>query len=328
MKHNRVGLGTFPLAGVFSKISKEEAKDIVRAFLDNGGYYIDTAPLYGFGYVEELLGEVLRKYSREKYFIITKCAYVDVEGKTFQTVQRGVKYGEVLRECERSLKKLGLEYVDLYIVHSPDPVTQFDETMQALVDLQKQGKIKEIGVSNVNLLELKEYNKIGKVSYIQNRFSIINRSIDNKLSGYLKDRNINLIPYNVLERGQLTGRVNEGFHLKDGDMRANLTDWREDRLMLVSEWIKESLGPIAKELGVTIGQLAIAWTLHQPFVGFPIVGVTNTKYLLINMKSNDVVLSKEILDRLDGAYLKLEDQIQSTFHTSVREYRGLNDKYY
>src|SRR3989344_9210303 len=176
-KRNRVGLGTFPLAGVFSPVTKTKAKRVVQKFLDEGGYYIDTAPLYGFGEVEILLGDALKKYSRNQFYITTKCGYIDVEGKTFQTIQKSGKYKDVVRECERSLKRLQLDYVDLYFVHSPDPDTPFDETMEALFKLQKDGKIKEIGVSNVNLEELKEYNKFGNVKYIQNRFSLINHSI-------------------------------------------------------------------------------------------------------------------------------------------------------
>src|SRR3972149_2862748 len=96
------------------------------------------------------LGEALRDYSREKYYIATKCGYVDVKGKTFHTVQKSGRYEDVIAECEKSLKRLRTDYIDLYFVHWPDPITPFDETMSALIKLQKDGKIKEIGISNVN----------------------------------------------------------------------------------------------------------------------------------------------------------------------------------
>ena len=208
-KINRVGLGTFPLAGVFNTIKLQDSKSIIRSFIDKGGYYIDTAPMYGFGEVEKILGSVLKKYQRDKYFIATKCGYINVEGKTFQTIQKSGKYSDVIRECERSLKRLNIDYIDLYFMHSPDPNIPISEKLKALSKLQDEGKIKEIGVSNVNLDELKEYNKTGKIKFIQNRFSLINRSIDLKLQKYLLDNKIQLVPYQVVERGQLTRKMLE-----------------------------------------------------------------------------------------------------------------------
>jgi len=326
---NRVGLGTFPLASVFSKITTKQAEDLVRLFLDKGGYYVDTAPLYGFGEVEELLGRVLKDYPRESYYLVTKCGYIDVEGKTFQTVQKSGKYDDVIRECERSLKRLGLDFIDLYFVHSPDPNTPFDEAMKALVKLRDEGKIKEIGVSNVNLEELKEYNKNGDVKYIQNRYSLINQSINKDFARYLLDKNIKLVPYQVIDRGQLTGKVYEGVgNLKDGDLRIGRSDWEPERLNVIAEWSKSKLALIAKKLGITLGQLSVAWALHQKYMGFVIVGVTNPEYVPINLKANDVVLSKEILSEIDSAYQVLETEIKNKFGMSIREFRGLNEKYY
>ena len=144
MNKNRVGLGTFPLADVFSHITKDGAKALIKQFIDKGGYYIDTAPMYGFGEVENLLGEALSTYSRDKFYMVTKCGYIDVEGKTFQTIQKSGKYDDVIRECERSLQRLKLDYIDLYFMHSPDPKTPIEETLRAMEKLQADGKIKEI----------------------------------------------------------------------------------------------------------------------------------------------------------------------------------------
>lgn len=231
---NRVGLGTFPLAGVFSKITKDKAKDVVRTFLKSGGYYIDTAPMYGFGEVEKILGDVLKEFQRDQFYLITKCGYKDVEGKTFQTIPRGATHDDVIRECDTSLKRLKQDFIDLYFVHSPDPITPFSETMETLYKLQEQGKIREIGVSNVNLKELREYNKNGRVKFIQNRFSLINRSIDRELEKYLLDNKIGLVPYQVIDRGQLTGSVIEGMKLHDGDLRIGRSDWEPEQYALVA----------------------------------------------------------------------------------------------
>ena len=326
---NRVGLGTFPLAGVFSKISEDKAKDIVRQFINNGGYYIDTAPMYGFGEVEVLLGEVLKNFPRDKFYLATKCGYIDVEGKTFQTIQKSGKYDDVVRECDRSLKRLCLDYIDLYFMHSPDPDTPADETMKALSRLQEQGKIKEIGVSNVNLAELKEYNKTNKVRFIQNRFSLINRSIDKELEQYLVSKKIGLIPYQVIDRSQLTSKVFEGVeNLREGDLRIGRSDWLPERIDVISDWVKENLSPIAKKLGVTIGQLSIAWALHQKYLSFVIVGVTNPEFIPINLRANDIVLSDDIISEINNAYTQLENLIKEKYSQTIREFRGLNEKYY
>lgn len=327
-KKNRVGLGTFPLASVFSKISKDEAKDVVRKFVNEGGYYIDTAPMYGFGDVEYLLGEVFKEFPRDRYFIATKCGYIDVEGKTFQTIQKSGKYNDVIKECDVSLKRLGIDIIDLYFMHSPDPNIPIEETLKALEKLQEQGKIKEIGVSNVNLEELKEYNKTGKVRYIQNRFSLINKSINSQLEQYILQNNIKLVPYQVVDRGQLTGSVIEGIQLKDGDLRIGRSDWDADKYNLISDWSKNNLLPIAKKIGITLGQLSMAWALHQSYLGFLIVGVTNPEYIAINLAANNISLSNEMLKEIDNAYLKLENEVKTKYGQSIREFRGLNEKYY
>lgn len=260
--------------------------------------------------------------------MITKCGYIDVEGKTFQNVQKSCKFDDVIRECEKSLKRLKIDVIDLYFVHSPDPNTPFNETMEALLKLKKQGKIKELGVSNVNLEELKEYNKTGKVSYIQNRFSLINRSIDDEFKKYLLEHNIKQIPYQPIERSQLSDRALGQIKLREGDLRIGRPDWESLQLKTTSGWVKEKLHPIAKRLGIAIEQLVIAWELYQNYIGFVIVGATNTNQVLNNLKGDKIKLSDSILKQLDEVYKDLESQIEKEYGQSVREFRGLNEKFY
>lgn len=325
---NRVALGTFPLANVFSKVTTSDAKKIVEEFLNNGGYFIHTAPLYSFGEVEKLLGRTLRKYPRERFYLSTMCGYIDVEGKTFATVKKSGKFKDVIKECERSLRRLGLDYIDLYFNHSPDPNTPFSETMDALSKLQDEGKIKNIGVSNVTLTELKEYNQTGKVKFVQNRFSLINRSIDRGFAKYLLDNKIGLVPYQPIERGQLTGKMLEKYTLKSEDLRIGRPDWEDEKVKVVADWVKKSLKPIADKIGITIGQLAIAWTLHQQYVSFSLVGTTNIKQMLVNLKADKVKLDREMLNQLEKVYKELENNIESSYETTIREFRGLNEKFY
>lgn len=291
---NRVGLGTYPFAGVYNPISRDQAKEIVKIFIEKDGYYIDTAPVYGFGEVEILLGEVLKNYTREKYYISTKCGYIDVVGKTYQTVQKSAKYEDIILECERSLKRLQTDYIDLYLVHWPDAHTPFEETMRALFKLQKEGKIRAIGASNVTLGQLREYNIRGGVKFIQNRFSVIHRSISQEMETYLIDRAIQLVPYHVIDRGLLTEKVFE----KKGNL-------------VIENWVKTSLSPIAKRLGITLAQLAIAWALRQTFTGFVIVGATSSTHIKTNAEAGANVLSDASYQEIEKAYKTLENTIES-----------------
>ena len=325
---NRVGLGTFPLVGVFKEIDKESAKNIVRQFINEGGYYIDTAPNYGFGYMETLLGEVLKEFPRDKYYLITKCGYIDVEGKTFQTLVKSSKYEDVIREFDRSLTRLGMDYIDLYMVHNPDKNTPFDETMRALTKLRDEGKIGKIAVSNVSFEELNKFNENGDISYVENRFNLISRSLSPEFEKYLIVKNIKLIPYHLLDIGMLTGIAFENYKLRPGDMREILKYWSQENQDLIFAWVREKLAPIAKKLGITIGQLNIAWALKQKFIDFVIVGTTNPKYLTINLNANKIELSKETVDELENIYKELETDIKSKFGKSIREFRGFNDKFY
>ncbi len=321
---NRVGLGTFPFAGVFNRITKDAATLIVKEFIDKGGYYVDSAPLYGFGEVEAWLGEALKGYPRESYNIATKCGYVDVEGKTFQTVRKSARFHEVIAECEKSLKRLRLSYIDIYWVHSPDPITPFEETIHALLTLKKEGKIREIGVSNVTLGKLREYNKSGDVKYVQNRYSLLNRSILREFQVYMRRNSIQLIPYQVIDRGQLTGKVFEDLgNLHADDLRKGRSDWQPNTLEVVSNWVKSSLFPIADRLGITIGQLSIAWALSKTFVDFVIVGMTNPKYVEVNLKANSIELTKETIKDIDEKYRELEAAIQLKYGKTIAEFRGI-----
>ncbi len=325
IRNNKVGLGTFPLVGVFNPISSNEAELIVRQFLDEGGYYIDAAPLYGNGQVESLLGKVLTKIPRDKFYLITKTVkMVDENGKYFMSG----KYGEILRGMDYSLDRLGLSYVDQLMIHKPADDASVDETLGAMEELQKMGKIRDLAVSNVNLEELKQYNKSGKIKVVENSFSMINRSVNEDLGTYLVEKEIKLLPYHLLEIGQLTDMALQKINLRTEDLRNKVPYWNDENQKVIFEWVRHELAPIAQELDVTISQLNIAWALQQKFIDFVIIGTTNPKYLSINLKANDIKLDKSTLEKLEKAYLKLETLVKDKYGKTMREFRGLNEKYY
>jgi len=322
---NKIGLGTFPLVGVFNEINPKDAENIVRHFLDNGGYYIDTAPMYGNGEIEKLLGRVLKDYPRDKFYLISKTVYnIDNDGQLFKSG----KYRDIIEQIDNSLSRLGVTYLDQLMVHSPDKNVEIDETLSAIEKIQSDGKAISLAVSNVDLDELKKYNKNGNIKYVQNRFSFISRSIDSEFEKYLIDNNIKLIPYHLLEIGLLTGIAFEDYKLRNGDLREKLPYWNIENQKLIFEFVREKLSPISKRLGITIGQLNMSWALSQKIIDFIIVGTTKTKYLDINLKADEIKLGQETLAELENIYLDFETSIKEKYSMTVREFRGLNEKYY
>jgi methylglyoxal reductase len=316
----RVGLGTFPLAGVFSTVSNRQAQSIVDRFFDLGGYYIDTAPVYGLGQVETLLGKLLRNRPRDSYYLTSKCGWI--WGADKQPTLSG-RHQDVIAECEKSLSRLGVDYFDLYMSHVPDPDTPFEETMGALESLRSQGKIRDIGVSNVSLDQLERYDRERLVDVVQNRFSLLNRSLTPPFIEFCAERGIGVVAYQVIERGLLTERAPSGLELREGDLRHKKPEFAESVRQVVGKWVGSNLKPIAADVGVSTSALAIWWTLQQPTVAYPICGATKPYQVDQNMKAIALKPPDGLLERINECYQILAEQIHRDHSMSVREYMGL-----
>jgi len=315
-----IGLGTFPLAGVFSPVSSPDAADIVRTFLNLGGKYIDAAPIYAFGEAESLLGKILRDIPRSQYYIASKWGYVWDESKRPRLSGR---YDDVIAECEKSLQRLQIAEIDLYMSHVPDQNTPFEETMGAALDLQKQGKIKDIGVSNVTLEQLKEYNKYGPIKFVQNRFSLLNQSLSYDFIDYCREHGIGVTPYQVIERGLLTDAVMRGIELREGDLRNTKPEFANEFRRVIGQWVGEYLKPIADDLETSVSVLAIWWTMQQPAIALCICGSTKRIQVINNLKARKLTVHDDTLDRIDTSYQTLVDTIKRNYSMSVREFMGL-----
>ncbi len=316
---NGIGLGTFPFASPFTPVDGKTAGSILDAYLNGGGRYIDTAPTYGLGKVEELLGELLTKYPRDRFFINTSCGHV----RDGEKLRLSGKYNDVLKECDESLRRLHLDYVDLYISHVPDPETPFTETMRALEEIKKVGKAKHIGVSNVTLEQLQEYNASGSVEFVQNRFSLINQDLPSAFQDYCKANNIGVIAYQVLDRGLLTDSVLKKLALGENDLRRRKPEFRENVVREIGAWVGESLQPIAADANINVSTLAIWWALQQPSVALCQCGATNLKQVQQILKVPELQPMPEVLVDVDAAYGLLEKRIRDRFSQSVREFTGL-----
>lgn len=323
--HNRVGLGTFPLSSVFNPISSEKAENLVKSFIENDGYYFDVAPLYGTGEIESLLGRSLKGVPRDQYYLGSKTIkHVDSNGKLFKSG----KYQDVIEQIDNSLRRLNTDYVDLLMIHQPVDDALIEETLSAMEQLQKEGKVKELAVSNVNLEELKAYNKTGKIRYVQNRFSMISRSLSLEFEKYLIDNKIYLLPYHLLEIGLLSDSTLTDYKLRKGDLREQLPYWNRENQEVICQWVRESLSPIANKVSCTISQLNIAWALQQPFIDYVVVGTTREDNLKINLKANEIKLPLEAIKEIEARYDELARFVKENYGQSMREFRGLNEKFY
>lgn len=329
---NRVSLGSLALSGWFGKISPDESRKLVYSFIKMGGYYIDTAPLYGFGLIEEMIGKSLKTIARQNYFLITKCGFSNLE--TCQSIAQAKKfhkdlsYAAVIKDCESSLKRLNTDYIDLYCIHTRDLNTPISETARALAELKARGKIIQIGICNSTLEEVIELKKYVSVNYIQNRFSLVNRSLDRRYEQYLLKNGIYLTPYRVIEAGLLAQYGDDRVTLATTDIRVQKPDWQEVPRMVLSQWFTRKLSPIANDLGVSPAQLCIAWSLNQPVVKFAIVGATTSAQLINNLYASEIKLDKQIKNRVEKVYQDLVQQVRREYNQSLRVFRGLNFRYY
>ncbi|KAA3641010.1 MAG: aldo/keto reductase [Bacteroidetes bacterium] len=303
LKFGKIGLGTHPFSNVFGRINETEVKKIVYKYLDLGGKYIHTAPYYKG--VDPILKKVLKEVPRNSYYLGTLCL------KDRQGLKSG-KYDAIIEQCEDSLMELGVDHLDLLMPSSArGSDAPYAETMGALVDLKKQGKIRSIGVCNVNLEQLKEFNKNGDVSFVQNRFSFIDRSFSQEFIDYCEANQIFFIPYNVIEWGLLTNKILKGINLKNDDFRKKLSImFNEEPLSVLTDWALNYLKPIANKYQTSIEAMAICWVMNQKQVSTPVIGATKTEQLVSSMQALNLEHPSEIINQLERVYSILVETVQ------------------
>jgi methylglyoxal reductase len=318
--HNGIGLGTFPFANVFTKISEGDHERIVHAFIDEGGKYIQTAPYYHGVY--EILAPILRGFPRDAYYLATSCVKNRAGDCKWD-------YHSIIEQCDDSLKHLGIDFIDFLFTSDPNPSdpdpsnTSFEETMTAMRDLQKQGKVSDIGVANVTLDELKKYNGSQDVRYVQNRFSLINRTFDSEWRAYCTENSIGFIPFETIERGMLTTKGLTLFPLSDDDFRRKKPEFRDEARQLVRDWVEDYLHPIAASMGISIEALVIWWTLQQPNIAACAVGATNTDEVRRNFLALHMQGQPGTVDLVEQAYAALEAEVEDRYSTSVQKFLGI-----
>jgi aryl-alcohol dehydrogenase-like predicted oxidoreductase len=263
-----VCIGCWVMGGEFWG-GAEDADSIaaVQRALDVGMTFIDTAPVYGLGRSEEVVGKAIEG-RRDQAAIATKVGLVwDENGK----VSNCLKRDSIFREVEDSLKRLNTDVIDLLQAHWPDPNTPIQESHGAMVELYAQGKIRAIGVSNYNVAQMKECLMIGPLHSLQPPYSMLNRKIESDILPFCLSNNIAVLAYSPLQQGLLTGKITEGYVYREGDQRLNNPWFRGEKLAAVQAFL-DKLRPYAQRHGVSLSQLVINWTVHQPGVTVAIVG--------------------------------------------------------
>lgn len=288
------------------------AADAIRRAVDVGMNAIDTAPIYGCGRSEEVVGEALRG-RRERALILTKCGmrWDRTDGPlSFRSevpdlgkiaVHMVLKAEAIVQEVERSLKRLRTDYIDLYQCHWPDPTTPPEETMKALVRLKEAGKIRAIGLCNSTPALLAEFGKHGPVASEQPRYSPLDRKIERDLLPYCRDHDIATIVYSPIEQGVLTGKVTLDRKYAEDDERP-ARPWFQPRNLTRVLAALEEAKPIARDLGATLAKLCIAWVNAQPGVTASIVGARTPAQVDENAGAGALRLSPEVVARLTKIY--------------------------
>lgn len=244
-KVSRIGLGTWAIGGwMWGGTDEKESIATIRHALDLGINLIDTAPVYGFGVAEEIVGKALKKHGKRDQIIIATKAGLSWENK--QKVFRDSRKNTIYREIEDSLKRLQVDYIDLYLIHWPDPLTPFSETADALQHLLKEGKIRAIGVSNFSVEQMEAFKKSGPLHSLQSPYNIFEREIEAKELAYCLKKDIAVLGYGSLCRGLLTGKKTKGTEFKGDDLRKADPKFIEPRY---SQYLKcvEHLDAWAKE---------------------------------------------------------------------------------
>jgi len=309
--------GAFAIGGTMW--GGNEMKDSIaslRASIDNGVTTIDTAPFYGYGLSEEMVGEAIKGRDRSKIQILTKFGLVwdgsnGGRGDFFFDAEKDghpvkiYKYASrenVIKETEEALRRLGTDYIDLMQLHWPDSTTPIDETMEALARLVEQGKIRAAGVSNYSVGQLDEALKTVAVASNQVSYSMLNRDIEKALVPYAMEHNVGIIAYSPLERGLLTGKYFRGAKLKTDDHRNGY--FGQFDAARVGKFL-DAIAPVAERHGATLSQLVLRWTTMQPGITVVLAGARNEAQAIENAAAAAIKLSEHDLAHIAAELAKL-----------------------
>jgi aryl-alcohol dehydrogenase-like predicted oxidoreductase len=293
-------LGTWAIGGtMWSDYNEKGAFEAIKAAISNGINIIDTAPVYGNGHAEELIGKAI-KGRRDKILIATKCG-LDIENR----MQKNLKPEFIVHDLEMSLKRLGTDYVDLYQIHWPVTDVNIKDTMSALMKLKDQGKIRYIGVCNFSGEELLEAIKYGDVVSFQPHYSLLERDIENDQMKVCLDSGIGIISYGSLGAGMLTGKYKTLPSFRKGDARNFFYRFFKEQYWAKVKKVVDKVCTIAEMRNVKPGHIAMAWILSKPGISGAIFGARNVLQVEDNLGAATLSLTDEEIHELDKVSEKI-----------------------
>ncbi|WP_421889000.1 aldo/keto reductase [Marinoscillum sp.] len=301
---------------MWGKTERGQAIDAIRSAYDQGVTSIDTAPIYGQGTSEEIVGEAIKDLPRDKVQILTKFgmrwdttkgdfffASKDNSGKDIDIYKYAGKES-VIRECEESLKRLKTDYIDLYQIHWNDSTTPIQETFEGVSKLIAQGKVRYAGVCNYTADQMAEAEKAVKLVSNQIPFSMVNRKVEDETIPYCIGHDKSVLAYSPLERGLLTGKIKPGQKFQEGDHRATNRFFTEESIMKTNAFL-EKIKPLAAEKGATLAQLVLKWTIERPGVTIALAGARDATQSVQNAGAAALSLSSDEIAFINTALYEI-----------------------
>ena len=310
---SRIGLGTWSIGGLmWGGTDEQAALETILEALENGITLLDTAPVYGLGRAEELVGRALAQYGKRQEVIIPTKVGLEWRGNQ---VFRNSSEARIIKEINDSLRRLKTDYIDIYQIHWPDPLVPIEETAAAMYQLHKQGKIRAIGVSNYSLEQLNLFRQAAPLHTVQPPYNLFERGVERDVLPYCRIHGISTLTYGSLCRGLLSGKMKLNSEFRGDDVRKIDPKFRLPRYVQYLQAV-ERLDRFAQEdFGKRVLELAMRWTLDQPFVTValwgarhpkqltPIVDVNGWKLDLAALKAIDEIVRDSVTDPVGPEFM-------------------------
>jgi aryl-alcohol dehydrogenase-like predicted oxidoreductase len=306
-----ISFGAWAIGGwMWGGADEKDAINALETAIDLGMTSIDTAPMYGFGKSEKLVGQVIHD-KRDKVQILTKYGlrWDTSEGEFYfksydengneVSIHRFAGPESIVNECEASLKRLQTDYIDLYQIHWNDPTTPIEDTMEVVSKLIDQGKVRAAGVSNYSAEQMKKADSVVNISTNQVPYSMVLRNIEDDVVPYCLENNNGILAYSPLQRGVLTGKITPTYKFNEGDHRPNTPYFKEPNISRINHFLGK-IKPIADVNNISIAQLVIYWTIQQPAITSALVGARNSEQVKENLKAGEIKLDQNVISTINS----------------------------
>ena len=304
-----IGLGCWGMSHAYGKADEKESLATIDHCLDFGINFLDTADVYGDGHNEELIAKVLKR-RRKGTVVGTKFGFV---GDEHGNVKINGRPDYVQLACEKSLKRLGIDEIDLYYFHRLDPDVPIEETVGAMADLIEQGKIRYIGLSEVSAKTIRSANSVHPITALQSEYSLWQRDVERNILPVCKELNISLVPFSPLGRGFLTGTILNSGSFEDNDYRHQIPRFNSDAIEK-NRSVIDKLQQLATKNDVSPSQLSLAWLLAQDDFIVPIPGMKRRKYIEENLAAVELSLPDDVIQDLNHLNVEVSGNRHNTYN--------------